>query len=90
LPEKPYWAVYPWYVVEPNHSTLSPLPIMTNPLTTTDGNRWKKGIMRNQLENGVITQAKKQRKVLSLERSCDPAAKDISTLTKRLEDPSQS
>jgi len=54
---------------------------MTIQLTTTDGNWWKKGVVRNPLENGAITWAKKERKVLSLERSRDPAAKDISAPT---------
>ena len=42
------------------------LPIMTNPLTTADGNRWQKGVLRNQQEKGATTRAREgKRKDLS-------------------------
>jgi len=39
---------------------------MTNPLTTADGNRWKKGVVRNQQEKGTTMRAREgKRKDLS-------------------------
>jgi len=39
---------------------------MTNPLTTADGNRWQKGVLRNQQEKGATTRAREgKRKDLS-------------------------
>jgi len=39
---------------------------MTNPLTTTDGNRWKKDVVRNQRKKARLRwRGKRKRKVLS-------------------------
>ena len=56
---------------------------MTNPLTTTGGNRWKTDVLRNQLGNGATTWAKREKKVFSPEISRDPVAKGYKHTTKR-------